>query len=45
MDDVLWALIEPLPPTLAGTVAGASAGCGPLCLQGIPYVLRNDITT
>ncbi|WP_435215462.1 transposase [Streptomyces sp. bgisy034] len=36
-------LIEPPLPPVAGEVAGAEAGGGRLYLQGILYVLHNDI--
>lgn len=43
MDDELWALIKALPPTWPENSPGARPVADRLCLQGILYVLHNDI--
>ncbi|MFP1625837.1 transposase [Streptomyces sp. 5K101] len=43
MDDDLWALIEPLLPPWPEKAPGPRPVPDRQCLQGILYVLRNDI--
>lgn len=43
MDDDLWALIEPLLPPWPEKAPGPRPVPDRLCLQGILYVLHNDI--
>lgn len=43
MDDDLWALIEPLLPPWPEKSPGPPPVADRLCLQGILYVLRNDL--
>ncbi|WP_432754014.1 transposase [Streptomyces sp. JL2001] len=43
MDDDLWALIEPLLPAWPERSPGPRPVADRLCLQGILYVLCNDI--
>ncbi|MEV5927314.1 transposase [Streptomyces cellulosae] len=43
VDDDLWALIEPLLPPWPERASGPRPVPDRLCLQGILYVLRNDI--
>ncbi|MFE5829304.1 IS5 family transposase [Streptomyces sp. NPDC056488] len=43
VDDDLWALIEPLLPSWPERSPGPRPVPGRLCLQGILYVLHNDI--
>ncbi|WP_181012459.1 transposase [Streptomyces sp. SM5] len=43
MDDDLWALIEPLLPPWPKRSPGLKPIPDRLCLQGILYVLRQDI--
>nr|WP_290129408.1 transposase [Streptomyces chartreusis] len=43
MDDDLWVLIEPLLPPWPEKAPGPRPMADLLCLQGILYVLHNDI--
>ncbi|EGJ77920.1 hypothetical protein STTU_5131 [Streptomyces sp. Tu6071] len=43
VDDGLWALIEPLPPPWPERSPGPRPVSDRLCLQGILFVLYNDI--
>ncbi|MFI1742446.1 transposase [Streptomyces sioyaensis] len=43
VDDDLWALIAPLLPPWSEKAPGPRPVPDRLCLQGIPYVLHNDI--
>ncbi|MFD9600807.1 transposase [Streptomyces sp. NPDC059970] len=43
VDDDLWALIEPLSPAWTDKAPGPRPAPDRLCLQGIRYVLHNDI--
>jgi transposase len=43
VDDALWALIEPLLPPWPARSPGPRPVADRLCLQGILYVLYNDI--
>ncbi|MEW9337235.1 transposase [Streptomyces tanashiensis] len=43
VDDDFWALLEPLPPPWPEKTPGLRPVPDRLCLQGVLYVLRNDI--
>ncbi|WP_443049448.1 transposase [Streptomyces sp. HD] len=44
MDDDLWALIDPLLPRWPQKAPGPNPVDDRLCLQGILYVLCNDVS-